>query len=54
MFQRIRHGKINIFLWGGDREDAIFSFPFKTYYFNKDFFENNEKRGDTYDEKWTI
>ena len=36
--------KINIILWGGERKDAIFSFPFKTYFFNKDFFENNEKR----------
>ena len=35
--------KINIILWGGEREDAIFSFPFKIYFFNKDFFENNEK-----------
>ena len=54
MFQRIRHGKINIFLWGGEREDAIFSFPFKTYFFNKDFFANNEKRGDICDEKSQI
>ena len=46
--------KINIILWGGEREDAIFSFPFKTYFFNKDFFENNEKRGDTCDEKSQI
>ena len=46
--------KINIILWGGEREDAIFSFPFKTYFFNKDFFENNEKRGDTFDEKSQI
>ena len=41
-------------LWGGEREDAIFSFPFKTYFFNKGFFENNEKRGDTCDEKSQI
>ena len=45
---------INIILWGGEREDAIFSFPFKTYFLNKDFFENNEKRGDTCDEKSQI
>ena len=44
--------KINIILWEGEREDAIF--PFKTYFFNKDFFENNEKRGDTCDEKSQI
>ena len=46
--------KINIILWGGEREDAIFSFPFKTYFFNKDFFENNEKKGATCDEKSQI
>ena len=46
--------KINIILWGGEREDAIFSFPFKTYFFNKDFFANNEKRGDICDEKSQI
>ena len=46
--------KINIILWGGEREDAIFSFPFKTYFFNKDFFENNEKMGDTCNEKSQI
>ena len=46
--------KTNIILWRGEREDAIFSFPFKTYFFNKDFFENNEKRGDTCDEKSQI
>ena len=32
-----------IFYRGGEREDAILSFPFKTYFFNKDFFANNEK-----------
>ena len=30
------------------------SFPFKTYFFNKDFFANNEKRGDICDEKSQI
>ena len=49
-----RAWKEKCFLWGGEREDAIFSFPFKTYFFNKDFFENNEKRGDICDEKSQI
>ena len=33
-----------IFYWGGEREDAILSFPFKTYFLTK-IFSNNEKRG---------
>ena len=37
--------KINIILWGGEREDAIFSFPFKTYFFNKDFLKIMKKGG---------
>ena len=43
-----------IFFGGGEREDVIFAFPFKTYFFNKDLFESNEKRGDTCDEKTKI
>lgn len=54
MFQRIGHGKINIFFVGRRTRRCHFSFPFKTYFFNKDFFQNNEKRGDTCDEKSQI
>ena len=35
--------KINIFLWGREREDAIFSFPFKTYFLSKDFLKITKK-----------
>ena len=35
--------KINIILWGGEREDAIFSFPFKTYFFDKVFLKTTKK-----------
>ena len=35
--------KINIILWVGEREDAIFSFPFKTYFFDKVFLKITKK-----------
>ena len=35
--------KINIILWGGEREDAIFSFPFKTYFLTKIFLKIMKK-----------
>jgi len=38
----------------GRRARRCHFFPFKTYFFNKDFFENNEKSEDTCDEKSQI
>jgi hypothetical protein len=36
--------RINIILWGGEQEDAVFPFPFKIYFFNKDFLKITKKR----------
>lgn len=43
MFQRIGHGKINIFLWGGEREDAIFLFLSRHIFLTKIFFKITKK-----------
>lgn len=43
MFQRIGHGKINIFLWGGEREDAIFLFLSRHIFLTKIFLQITKK-----------
>ena len=43
MFQRIGHGKINIFLWGEEREDAIFLFLSRHIFLTKIFLKITKK-----------